>query len=327
MLVKKGAKGRNVKEIQSLLDFHGFWTYHKITDYFGSVTEDAVKEFQLVRGLKVDGAVGDMTLTELLEGVDSDDYTIDDAPSGPDTDNKLNHLGEYTSRTGLVINKVYLDDDEYVRDYGKIEPRWFFIHHTAGGHNPIRTVGNWNTDTRGRVATQYCIGGISTKNGNTDHDGMVVECFPDNYIGWHLGKVGNFDMSKYSAAVEINSYGYLTKKGDLFYNAYGGLVPADMVCDLGYKFKGRQYWHRYTDKQMEALEGLLKHIAYTYPHIPLTAGIPQLLKNGVHPRDAFAFDSVAYNGDMEGTWSHTSVRNGKMDAYPDPRLVEILKNL
>jgi hypothetical protein len=71
----------------------------------------------------------------------------------------------------------------------------------------------------------------------------------------------------------------------------------------------------------------LEHIAYTYPHIPLQAGIPQLLKNGVHPRDAFAFDSLAYNGKIEGTWSHTSVRNGKMDAYPDPRLVEILKRL
>jgi N-acetyl-anhydromuramyl-L-alanine amidase AmpD len=327
MLVKKGDKGRNVKEIQSLLDFHGFWTYHKITDFFGSVTEEAVRNFQLVKGLRNDGAVGDQTLAVLLEGVDSDDYTIDDAPSGVDKDNKLNHLGEYTSPTGLVINKVYLDDDEYVKDYGKIEPRWFFIHHTAGGHNPVRTVGNWNTDTRGRVATQYCIGGISTKDGNTDHDGMVVECFPDNYIGWHLGKVGNFNMSKYSAAVEINSYGYLTKKGDKYYNAYGGLVPVDMVCDLGYKFKGRQYWHRYTDKQMEAIEGLLEHIAYTYPHIPLQAGIPQLLKNGVHPRDAFAFDSLAYNGKIEGTWSHTSVRNGKMDAYPDPRLVEILKRL
>ena len=46
MVVKKGDTGRNVKEIQSLLDFHGFWTYYTITDYFGSVTEEAVINFQ-----------------------------------------------------------------------------------------------------------------------------------------------------------------------------------------------------------------------------------------------------------------------------------------
>ena len=327
MLVKKGDTGRNVKEIQSLLDFHGFWTYYTITDYFGSVTEEAVINFQRAKKLDDDGIVGDKTLNKLLEGVDADDYTIDDAPSKVDKDNKLNYLGEYTTKTGININKVYLDDDEYVKDYGKIKPEWFFIHHTAGGHNPISTIGNWNTDTRGRVATQYCIGGISTKDGNADHDGMIVECFPNNYIGWHLGQVGDFNMSKYSSAVEINNYGYLTKTGDKYYNAYGGLVPKDMVCDLGYKFKGRQYWHLYTDKQMEAIEGLLKHIAHIYPNIPLSAGIPQLLKDGVHPRDAFDFNSDAYNGKIKGTWSHTSVRNGKMDAYPDPRLVEILKQL
>jgi N-acetyl-anhydromuramyl-L-alanine amidase AmpD len=326
MLIKKGAKGRNVKEIQTLLDFHGFWTYHKITDYFGDVTEEAVKNFQRAKGLDDDGAVGDLTLAELLEGVDADDYTIDDEDKF-DNDNICEDKGSYTSPTGLEIHRYYLDDDEYVKDYGKIEPRWFFIHHTAGGHNPFRTISNWNKDTRGRVATQYCIGGISTKNGDDQYDGVVVECFPDNYIGWHLGKVGNFNMSKFSTAVEINNYGYLTKKGDKFYNAYGGLVPEDMVCDLGYKFKGRQYWHKYTDKQMEALEGLIKHIAHIYPRVPLVSGMPQMLKDGAHPRDVFAFKEDAYNGKVEGTWSHTSVRTGKMDVYPDPRLVEILKKL
>ncbi|NIP30422.1 MAG: hypothetical protein GTN59_07630 [Candidatus Dadabacteria bacterium] len=327
MLYQKGDSGRAVKEIQTLLDFHGFWTYHKITDYFGDVTEAAVIEFQKARSLNPDGKVGNKTLLELLEGVDADDYTIDDAPSQEDKDNKLNFIGEYDSPAGIRINRVYLDDDEYVKDYGKREPKWFFIHHTAGGHNPIRTIGNWNTDTRGRVATQYLIGGVSTKNGDADHNGEIVECFPDNYIGWHLGKTGSFNTSLDSVAVEINNYGYLTKKGDKYYNAYGGEVPANMVCDLGYKFKGRQYWHDYTDAQIEALEGLIKHIAIIYPKVNLKGGIPELLKLGIHPRDAFDYNQFAYYGQKPGTYSHTSVRKGKMDVYPHPKLVELLKNL
>lgn len=327
MLYQKGDSGRAVKEIQSLLDFHGFWTYHKITDHFGDVTEAAVIEFQNARTLNPDGKVGNKTLAELLEGVDADDYTIDDAPSQEDKDNKLNHLGEYKSPAGVTIKKVYLDDDEYVKDYGKREPKWFFIHHTAGGHNPIRTIGNWNTDTRGRVATQYLIGGISTKNGDDSHNGELVECFPDNYIGWHLGKTGSFNTSLNSVAVEINNYGYLTKKGDKYYNAYGSEVPANMVCDLGYKFKGRQYWHDYTDAQIKALEGLIKHIEIIYPKVQLRAGIPEMLKAGVHPREAFDYNQFAYYGQKPGTYSHTSVRKGKMDVYPHPKLVELLKNL
>jgi N-acetyl-anhydromuramyl-L-alanine amidase AmpD len=329
MLVKKGSKGRHVKEIQTLLDFHGFWTYDKITDYFGGVTEAAVKEFQKDRKLTVDGAVGDQTLGELLEGVDADQYTIDDKPSYKftnDTDGKIEYLGTYESKDGLTINKAYLDSDEYVRDYGKIEPKWFFIHHTAGGNDPYRTIRNWNNDSRGRVATQYCIGGVSRK-GDDSVNGDVVECFPDNYIGWHLGKVGNFNMSKYSTAVEINNYGYLTKKDGKYYNAYKSEMPEDQVCDLGYEFKGYRYWHDYTDEQIESLRLLMKHIADIYPEVPIGEGIPKLLRDGVDPKEAFAFNSDAYNGKIHGTWSHTSVRKGKWDVYPHPKLVELLRSV
>lgn len=330
MLLKKGDTGRQVKEVQSLLDFHGFWVYHKITDYFGSVTEKAVMNFQEANNLTPDGIVGNVTLNELLEGVDSEQYTIDDKPAYTntyDTDGKIEYLGTYESVDGLIIDRAYLDSDEYVRDYGKIEPKWFFIHHTAGSHNPYDTIKNWNGDKRGRVATQYCIGGQNKKTSTVAFDGQVVECFPDNYIGWHLGKVGNFNMSKYSAAVEINNYGYLSKKGDKYYNAYNGEMPESMVCDLGYKFKGRQYWHNYSDEQIESLRLLMKHISVIYPEIPLTKGIPELLKQGVPPAEAFGFNEDAYNGKIPGTWSHTSVRKGKMDVYPHPKLVEILIEL
>jgi len=397
MLLKKGDSGSSVKELQTLLDDNGFWTYHTITDYFGSVTETAVKNFQSDKKITVDGLVGDTTYSYLLNGVKNDimlkkgdtgsevkevqqmlgvtadgifgsgtedsvkDFQVDnglvaDGIVGPktyetlvnqsmgvdidtdrtdfddsdDRDDKLNYLGSYITEDGLEIDKAYLDGNEYVKDYGKIDPENFFIHHTAGWNNPYNTINSWNKDDRGRVATQYCIGGTSVKVGSYGDDkynGQVVECFPDNYIGWHLGKVGNFDMSKYSSAVEINNFGYVTKKNGKYYNYVNAEIPESMVCDLGYEFKGYQYWHDYTDEQIESLRLLIKHAKKIYPDIDMSAGLPQILKDGVHPKDAFGFNDDAYNGRVKGLWSHTNVRKGKYDCYPCPKLVEMLKEL
>lgn len=316
MVIKKGDRGSAVKEVQRALGISA-------DGIFGSGTEAAVKRYQADHGLVADGIVGPNTMAKMSIESDTDQSNYNPAN---DKDGKLEMLGKYTSSCGLEIDRAYLDSNEYVRDYGKIEPRWFFLHHTAGGHNPYRTIRNWNNDDRGRVATQWCIGGQS-KSGDTEFDGVVVECFPNNYLGWHLGKVGRFEMSKKSSAVEINNYGYLKKDGDKYYNAYKSQMPADQVCDLGYEFKGRRYWHNYTDAQMDATEKLLKHVKEIYPHIPISKGLPELLKKGIHPAVAFDFNEDAYNGKIEGVWTHTNVRKGKMDCYPHPRLVQMLIDL
>ena len=128
MLLKKGSKGQSVKELQEALGIGA-------DGIFGSGTEAAVKKFQKENGLDVDGIVGSKTW-EII-GIDTDQFkntTAED--TAYDKDNKLAKHGTYTTEDGLVIDKVYLDSDEYVRDYGKIEPLGFFIHHTAGWDNP-----------------------------------------------------------------------------------------------------------------------------------------------------------------------------------------------
>jgi peptidoglycan hydrolase-like protein with peptidoglycan-binding domain len=403
VLLKKGDIGSDVKELQSLLDSNGFWTYDTITDYFGDITETAVKNFQSAKKITVDGLVGDATYSHLIDGVkynimlkkgdsgsqvkevqqmlginddgifgsgtessvkkfQSDKGLVSDGIVGSktyetlvnetmgidfdndedidtdrtgfddsdDRDDKLNYLGSYTTEDGLEIDRAYLDGDEYVKDYGELQPENFFIHHTAGWNNPYNTINSWNKDDRGRVATQYCIGGTSTKVGSYGDDkynGQVVECFPDNYIGWHLGKVGNFNMSKYSSAVEINNFGYVTKKNGKYYTYVNTEVPENMVCDLGYEFRGHQYWHAYTPEQIESLRLLIKHVEKIYPKIDMTVGIPKLLKDGTNPKDAFDFNEDAYYGKIKGLYSHTSVRRDKFDCFPQPELVEMLKAL
>lgn len=58
MILKRGSKGSEVKELQKLL--------HLYEDgIFGPLTEEAVKEFQKANGLLVDGIVGDKTWAKL----------------------------------------------------------------------------------------------------------------------------------------------------------------------------------------------------------------------------------------------------------------------
>ena len=304
MLLKRGSKGSHVKELQTALELSA-------DGIFGAGTESAVRRFQSENGLTADGVVGTKTWEAI--GIDTDSEAAAEE-------------SQYTTKDGLVIDRQYLDKDEYVRDYGKIEPLGFFLHHTAGWDNPYNTVSQWNKDKRGRVATQYCIGGSNVK-GKTKHDGVVVECFPNNYLGWHLGKVGSFKISKLSGGVELNNFGYLKKKGDKYYTYVNTEVKPEYVCDLGYKFRGHQYWHAYTDKQIESLRLLILHLRDIYPKMDLVNGLPKLLKDGVHPKDAFEFNADAYNAKQFGLWTHTNVRKDKFDCFPQPELVEMLKQL
>jgi len=304
MLLKLGSKGSHVKELQTALELSA-------DGIFGADTELAVRRFQSENGLTADGVVGTKTWEAI--GIDTDSEAAAEE-------------SQYTTKDGLVIDRQYLDKDEYVRDYGKIEPLGFFLHHTAGWDNPYNTVSQWNKDKRGRVATQYCIGGSNVK-GKTKHDGVVVECFPNNYLGWHLGKVGSFKISKLSGGVELNNFGYLKKKGDKYYTYVNTEVKPEYVCDLGYKFRGHQYWHAYTDKQIESLRLLILHLRDIYPKMDLVNGLPKLLKDGVHPKDAFEFNADAYNAKQFGLWTHTNVRKDKFDCFPQPELVEMLKQL
>ena len=305
MILKKGDKGSKVKDLQTALSISA-------DGVFGSQTEYHVMQFQARRGLTADGIVGPKTWEAL--GIDTDQNNIEEE-------------SEYTTKEGLVIDRHYLDKDQYVRDYGKIEPLGFFIHHTAGWDNPYKTIRNWNNDSRGRVATQYVIGGTNVKGKEAKYDGVVVECFPNNYVGWHLGKVGNFAISKFSGGVELNNFGYLTKRDDKFYTYVNTEVKPEFVCDLGYEFRGHQYWHAYSDNQIESLYLLIQHLKTVYPEMDLENGLPKLLKDGMDPVDAFEFNEDAYNARQFGLWTHTNVRKDKFDCFPQPNLVEMLKNI
>ncbi|YCA44053.1 NlpC/P60 family protein [Bacillus sp. JZ8] len=63
-LIRKGASGQQVRDLQSKLNSQGYYKYN-IDGIFGSITEQAVRQFQAAHNLSVDGIVGPNTAKAL----------------------------------------------------------------------------------------------------------------------------------------------------------------------------------------------------------------------------------------------------------------------
>ncbi len=185
----------------------------------------------------------------------------------------------------MDIKKQYLQNEEYYHE--TVDKKTIYLHHTAGSHRPDWVIASWERDKTGsggvrHIATAYVIGGKSTRDANTDFDGVVIECHPPEKWAHHLGIKANNNkrLNQESIGIEICNYGPLTKKGDEYFNYVNGKVPADQVVDLGYDFRGFRYHHAYTSAQIEATKNLVVKLGNDY-NIDLSKGMQSLLKEPV----------------------------------------------
>jgi peptidoglycan hydrolase-like protein with peptidoglycan-binding domain len=293
MILKKGSKGNDVKELQRFLGI-------KDDGNFGPGTEAAVKKWQAANGLTADGIVGPATWNAM--GV-----------ATTDASEKV-----YTTTNGLIVNRYYMPTDEYLQ--GPIKPEWVFLHHTAGWHNPYNTIDNWAKDTRGRIATEFVLGGPSVRGNDDKYDGVMVQAFPEGNYGWHLGQCGSQKMHKNSVGIEVCNFGYVVNG-----KTYAGTqVTQSQTVELAKPFRGHKIWHRYSDAQIESLRLWILWIAER-DNIDVRAGLPALIKkNGAA---AFEWNEDAYYGKVKGLWTHTNTRKDKVDMFPQQELMDMLTNL
>jgi len=181
----------------------------------------------------------------------------------------------------MKIKKQYLDNEEYYHDV--VPKKTIYLHHTAGSHRPDWVVSSWERDkTKSggvrHIATAYVIGGKSTRDGNTDFDGVIIECLPPKEWAHHLGirARNNVKLNQESIGIEICNYGPLTKKGNEYFNYVNGKVPSSDVVDLGYEFKGYRYYHAYTPAQIEATKELVTKLGEDF-NINISKGMKRLL--------------------------------------------------
>jgi len=297
MYLKFGSKGEKVRQVQIALEI-------PIDGVYGRITQAAVKNFQLSNQLTPDGIAGPKTLAILLK----EDYSTD-----------LSEKGYHA--TNMYVHTYHLPVDEYINK--PTDKSIVFLHHTAGNHNPYNTIDNWKNDTRGRIATQFVIGGISN-GGDNSYDGKVVECFPDENWAYHLG-VPNTFLQSCSVGIEICNWGWLQKKDGRFYNWIGDQVPSNQVCELEQEFRGHKYYHNYTDAQIDKVKLLLLHLSKIHD-INLSVGLKTWI-NKFGPYIAFDYFNDAVSGSVRGVLSHSNVRKDKSDIYPHPKLVKMIKSL
>lgn len=217
------------------------------------------------------------------------------------------------------IKQVPLKESQYYKE--DVTKKQIVLHHTAGNSSAVNTIQNWNSDDRGRIATCVAISGPGNK---VSPDGEIAQAFSSKHWAYHLGvkqevfrawKVPYTELDKHSIGIEICNWGQLDLENGKYINYVDREVPADQVTKLDKPYKGYTYFHKYSDAQIESVKNLLLYWRDTYK-IDLTFNYDQL----------FTVNTKALKGE-NGLFTHNSYRKDKVDIYPCPRMIEMLKTL
>lgn len=219
----------------------------------------------------------------------------------------------------MKLTQIKFSSNQYINEETKKVQ--IYLHHTAGNSNPINVYRSWESNSE-RVSTCVVIGG-NPGSKKEWIDGEVMQGFSSKYWGYHLGlKESTFQklglpyksLDKISIGVEICNWGQLTEKGGKFYNYLNKIVNEKEVIELEKPHRGYKYYHNYTDAQIAAVKDLLLLWKDKY-QIPLT-----------YNEDIWDVTPRALKGES-GVFTHNSVRLDKVDIYPHPKMIEMLKSL
>jgi hypothetical protein len=293
MILKIGSRGKEVKSLQEYLGLYE-------DGDFGPNTEKLVKEWQLKNGLSADGIVGPKTWDSM--GIATTD----------------NSESIYVTSNDLSIERYYLPKGEY--NNGPTKKEYLFLHHTSGWHNPYKCIDQWGRDDRGKIATEFVLGGPSVKGNDDSCEGKLLQSFPEGGYGWHLGKNGSQSMHTNSVGIEVCNFGDVVNG-----KTYAGTrVDESQIVKLDKPFRGYQEWHKYSNEQIETLRKFIIHIAER-DNIDVRDGLISNIKlKGV---DGFEFNEDAYYGNVKGMWTHTNVRKDKTDLFPQQELIDMLLSI
>lgn len=214
----------------------------------------------------------------------------------------------------LNIKQVQFPENQYVKE--EHPKKQIYLHHTAGNSSGENVFKFWATNKE-RIATCVSISGPG------DVDGLIVQGFSSKHWAFHLGlKESTFNrfgvpyqsLDKISIGIEICNWGHLTKKGNKFFTYVNRELPANQVIELETPFKGQKFFHNYSDAQLESTRKLLLLWKERY-NIPLT-----------YKESIWDISKDALSG-VPGVYTHNSVRTDKIDVYPHPKLIQMLKSL
>lgn len=313
-----------IQELQKFLKL-------ELTNILDPITISALKNLQLSFGIYPSGIIDDTTINRMKTryGIDLDKFSdiiepienithpikkepIMDIPNiTTDLSEKDKKIIDYPLKSGQYINSINTK-------------KMVFLHHTAGNANPYACIDDWNRDSRGEIGTHFVIGGINTSG----HDGLILRAINEKNHAYHLGNDAGKPlpsiMTTSSISIELCNFGWLTLKNGKYYTYVNSTIDSKYVVKLDKPFRGYEYWHDYSDKQIESLKYLLNYIKNIHK-IDIKLGLPALVKTGKTLHDSL--NNIIPNTTTTGVWSHTNVRNEKSDLYPNPKLIKLFKEI
>lgn len=172
-----------------------------------------------------------------------------------------------------------LDEDSY---YDEPHPKdAIFLHHSGSFYRPDWLVKSWDRDksestNKIRYGAAFAIGGkdVVAKSGDT-WDGKVVQAFSPECWSHSLSikTKSNTFLNQKSISIEICNFGPLDLTLDgRFFSDSKILIPEDQVVELDSPYRGFKYFHKYSQKQLESLSGLIKELSQKF-EIDLTKGL------------------------------------------------------
>lgn len=216
----------------------------------------------------------------------------------------------------MNLKKVTFPANQYIAE--EHAKKQIYLHHTAGGADGVKVFQHWEANPE-RIATCVAISGP----GQGCIDGQIIQGFSSKHWAFHLGlKESTFQkaglpyqsLDKISIGIEICNWGQLTQKDGKFFTYVNRELPASQVCELEKPFKGHKFFHNYTDAQIESVKQLLLLWKERY-------GIPLDYYEDIWDITPRALKVAS------GVFTHNSVRRDKMDVYPHPKLIQMLKSL
>lgn len=128
-------------------------------------------------------------------------------------------------------------------------------------------------------------------------DGSITQLVPFDTVAWHAGTSrwkGRSGYNKYSIGIEIDNAGCLTKTVDGKYSSWFNkkYAAADVIEAVHRNETTSRFWHRYTEKQVNAVIELCQILAKTY-HIKEILGHEEINPTGKQdPGPAFPLDKL-----------------------------------
>lgn len=212
-----------------------------------------------------------------------------------------------------TINEEFPSSEYYKQLYEKSQ---IVLHHTVSNGSTAKGDIAWWKSDKSRVATSMII----------TEDGINHQCFHPKYWAHALGlkraylKSKGFEdylyrnkvLNQRAIQIEIDSLGPVNELGHSV--AYGKKLRTKEIVEYSDKYRGYQFFERYTDEALETLYYGLKSLGKIY-EIPLN-----------YNSDMWDVHQEALDG-CSGIWSHTSFRPDKSDCHPQKELIQVLEAL